>query len=420
MGVAVERAIRGIGRVRPGVWLTIVGIAVLLAGSWLWPVTSIGDRWIDIRVYRGAVDWMLAGHDLYSFAIPDINGPVTFLYPPFAAVLAIPATWLSLGAEITAWTVSQIAMSGLLVWLLLRDAAGAGRWVGRSLLVPVAAWALFAFSGPVLIGLNLGQVSLFVTTLAVADVLLLPPKWRGSLIGIAGAIKLTPLFFIAFFLASRQRRAAATAAATFLAATVVGFLALPAESVAYWTRIVFDSSRVPSFGSQRNLSMLGTMTFWGVPEQWVKPVWLLAGATVAIICLSRAARHHARGEQAAALVVTGLATAVLSPVAWEHFYVWLPLAGLYLALSDSAWARWAGWALLVATSLVSPIWPTETSPAAMAHLGLAPLMLGLTVMVAGLPSRAAHAGTQGPWGRPPTSAEPAAAVVSAANSTSAA
>lgn len=394
MGRSVDWARRNIGRARPAVWLAVVGMAAVLVGSWLWPVGNIGDRWIDVQVYRGAVEWMLGGHDLYDFAIPDVNGPVTFLYPPFAALLAVPATWLSLGSEITAWTVFQLAMSGLLVWLLLREASGAARPARRSLLVPVAAWALLAFSRPVLMGFNLGQVSLFVTALVVADVLLLPPKWRGVLVGIAGAIKLTPLFLIAFFLASRQRRAAATAAATFLAAAVAGFVALPAESVSYWTRIVFDSTRVPSFGSQRNLSLLGTMTFWGAPEQWVRLLWLALGLAVALVCLWRASRHHARGEEAAALIVAGMATTVLSPVAWDHFYVWLPLAGLYMTMSQPAWARRAGWALLIATSFVSPIWPTETTPAGLAPLGLVPLMLALAVMVAGLPRREA-CGMQG-------------------------
>ena len=46
----------------------------------------------DLRVYRGAVLWWLQGEPLYSFALgPGMKG---YTYPPFAAVLLVPLTWL--------------------------------------------------------------------------------------------------------------------------------------------------------------------------------------------------------------------------------------------------------------------------------------------------------------------------------------
>src|SRR3712207_3564606 len=47
----------------------------------------------DLRVYRGAVLWWLEGEPLYSFALEGKG----FTYPPFAAALLVPLTWLPVG-----------------------------------------------------------------------------------------------------------------------------------------------------------------------------------------------------------------------------------------------------------------------------------------------------------------------------------
>src|SRR5688572_32043630 len=49
----------------------------------------------DLRVYRGAVLWWLQGEPLYSFALAP--GQKGFTYPPFAAALLVPLTWVPAG-----------------------------------------------------------------------------------------------------------------------------------------------------------------------------------------------------------------------------------------------------------------------------------------------------------------------------------
>lgn len=363
----------------------------LLAAVTLLIVCLIPARRIplDLRVYRGAVEAMLSGGDLYGFAIPDLAGPATFLYPPFAALLVVPTLLVPDGVASNVWALAQIGLAAVLAWLVARG--GELKLHSdpfRRRLFAYGVWAALAVSYPVLSNISNGQVSLTIITLVMVDLLMLPPRWRGVLIGVAAAIKLTPLVIVVYFAASKQWRAAAMSVATFAAAGVAGLIALPQQSAVYWTRIVFDASRVPSIDSQRNLSILGALQFWAGTAGWVRMVWMVTAAVVLFAAVRAAYRHQARGEAVAAAIVVGTASAIVSPVAWEHYLVWLPLAGLYLALSGtSGWSR-AGWTLLAFLTPLSPIWPVDGAPLWWSAVGAVPGLLAVTICLCGLPSKA--------------------------------
>ena len=367
-------------------WTVVASVLVAITVSaWLHADDPIG-RAFDLMVYRGAVQAMITGTagGLYGFSIPDVAGPATFLYPPFAAVAMLPLALFPLGVVVIWWTLAQLAVAVALVWLMT-DRSG---WFSPAsvsrILVVVAACILFLLSRPVLSGLSLGQASLIITALVVVDMLVLPPRWRGVLIGIAAAVKLTPLFFVVFFLASRQRRAAITAAASFAAATAVGFLIAPTESVQYWTSIVFNGGRVPSIASTRNLSLFGLLQVWGVPDAWLRPAWLLLGGSLAVVSVLVAVRHHHHGEQTGVLLVMGSASTLLSPVAWDHYLVWLPLAALYLTLSLHSTVRIGGWIGLALFNAFSPIWPSLDGQGQL--ISVVPVVALVAVTLFGFPS----------------------------------
>lgn len=349
---------------------------------------------LDFRVYRGAAETLLAGGNLYSFFVPDIAGSATFLYPPFAALLVVPTLLIPAGPAATAWTLAHFGFAAVLVCLLVRDAGWQPHGTPISRMLPVAGlWTGVACSGPLLSGVENGQVSVLIVTLVMVDLLLLPPKWRGVLVGVAAAIKLTPILIVGYLVVSRQWRTAWTAAGSFAAAGLAGLLLAPAESIAYWTQVVFDSSRVPSIDSERNLSIFGAMRFWFGSADWVRPAWTIAAAVTAAAAMWAAARHHRRGETAAAVLVICMATAAVSPVAWSHYLLWLPLVGVYLALSSARWQRRAGVLLLVSCFALSPIWPIDGAPWWWACAGVVPVAVAAAVCVAGLPGRRCLAGS---------------------------
>jgi alpha-1,2-mannosyltransferase len=237
--------------------------------------------------------------------------------------------------------------------------------------------------------LNLGQISLPMMLLVLLDVMVLPKRWQGILIGLAGAVKLTPMFFVPYFLITRQWRAAINASAAFGASAVIGFVALPHESLQYWTSVMFNSSRIPNLGSPRNLTILGDLKMWLLPDRVQGPLWAALALSVAGLSLWAGWRHYRGGEPVAAAIVIGLATTAIGPIAWNHHLVWLVVAAAYLVLTGSKRIAVTGWVLLAMLSLPSPIWPHEENPVMWRQLaGMIPLVLTIWFSVAGLPRKA--------------------------------
>jgi len=80
---------------------------------------------------------------------------------------------------------------------------------------------------------------------------------------------------------------------------------------------------------------------------------LLAGGAIAALALHRAAVQARAGDWLSALVLTGTASVVLSPVSWTHHQVWLVLAAL-LPVAGPAWVRRA-WPALVLMLMLLPL-----------------------------------------------------------------
>jgi len=84
-------------------------------------------------------------------------------------------------------------------------------------------------------------------------------RWYGVGIGVAAAIKLTPAVFIVYLFLAGQRRAAATACATFAACGLLGNVFAPYESIEFWTSVLWQTDRVGDAGSASNESIRGVL-----------------------------------------------------------------------------------------------------------------------------------------------------------------
>src|SRR5204863_7704942 len=81
-----------------------VTTVVLVVAAVVWAQVWYGNRHhdYDLRIYYGAITWWAHGQPLYDFSHWDpIQGPLGFTYPPFAAVVMYPMSWLPLGADET-------------------------------------------------------------------------------------------------------------------------------------------------------------------------------------------------------------------------------------------------------------------------------------------------------------------------------
>jgi len=157
--------------------------------------------WIS-TVYRiGGRIW-LEGGNLYGTLPPTAMGVrMPFTYTPLAAIILSPLSLIPLRVAGIVMDLGIVAVLALALRPYCRRLGWKLSWV-----LPAAL-----LLEPVRGNLAYGQVDVFLMAMVIADCLTDSPRWpRGSLAGLAAAMKLTPALFIVFFLLRRDYRAAAT------------------------------------------------------------------------------------------------------------------------------------------------------------------------------------------------------------------
>ncbi|MGW4809153.1 glycosyltransferase 87 family protein [Kitasatospora sp. NPDC004272] len=282
-----------------------------------------GTSMVDMVVYRAEGAAVADGHDLYALRVTEWSLPAT--YPPFAAMLFVPTTWIGvplLRVVITAGNLLLLATLAHLSFKLADWPRRDLRPVGVLLVTGLGVWL-----EPVFTTLRYGQINLALACLILWD-LTRPDAARskGVAIGIAAGIKLTPGLFAVYLLITGRVRAALTAGAAFAGTFLIGALVLPDATRGYWTKYMFDSSRVGKTVIVDNQSLRGLVARI-LHVETPGAVATLLGALVAAAGLSiavwahRSARWSPRAD--AWSVCVALVTAVLvSPISWTHHWVW--------------------------------------------------------------------------------------------------
>ena len=317
----------------------------------------------DLQVYLGGAHEALHhSHSLYTWVFEQHPG-IQFTYTPFAALvfaagLALPFTGLM--AVVT--VVSLFALVAT-IWIAFRELG----WektsrLGATLLLS----GLLLWTEPVQRALFLGQVELVLMALVVWD-LCQPDRrwWKGAATGIAAGIKLVPLLFIVYLLLTRRFRQAAVAAAAFVVTVIIGFVALPNASVTWWLDgNFFQAGRTGFVGSGQNQSLRGIMTRLIGSVNSAQASWLLVAVVVGLLGLAAAVMLDQRGYTFAGLMAAALAALLVSPISWDHHWVWIA-PGLALIVDAAVragragrtWLR-AGWyALAAVVLLLFAAWP---------------------------------------------------------------
>ena len=264
------------------------------------------------------------------------NG-VQFTYPPFAAVVFAVASVLSWTAMRWAMTLASLAALGLSLWLVFGALGYADRPRVR-LGATLGVSALALLTEPVQQTLALGQVNLLLMLLVIADLLTASVLngqtrwWHGIGIGVAAGVKLTPLIFIPYLLLVRRYRQAATAAGTFVATVALGYAVLPKDSGTYWVHGLFlKANRIVFLGTRGNQSLRGVLTrLAGSVTSGTAP-WIVAAILVVIAGLAAAAVLYRAGHPVPGMLACALTGLLVSPLSWDHHWVWVAPAIALLA-----------------------------------------------------------------------------------------
>jgi alpha-1,2-mannosyltransferase len=325
--------------------VTVVVVVLAAAAAHYW----YGNRhnYYDLRIYYDAIRWWADGKPLYTFSHLDpIQGPLGFTYPPFAALLMYPMAWVPVGVVITVMLLANLAALVVTTsWLVvpLADRHGWPRWFVLGLALPLVSWL-----EPVRETVTFGQINLLLAFLVLGDLLLLVPRksrWAGIGVGLATAVKLTPAVFIVYLLVTRRWRAAATAAGTAAAATLLALAVAPHDSWRYWTFTVWEANKIGHLDRIPNQALWGTLLRVAAPHQPSRLLWLALVAVVAGYGLWRAARAARAGDELTGITLTGLVGLLVSPVSWQHHLYWfipalvilVDAAGWYAVLAGVVW-----------------------------------------------------------------------------------
>jgi alpha-1,2-mannosyltransferase len=297
----------------------------------------------DIGIYIGAINFLKDGGALYDF---PLGGGYGFTYPPFAAIVLRPLTWLAPTTTGLIWLTLCVLAAVVVVSLVVLTRAWPERRIDKTICLMLSL-ALFLGSVQVQSDLISGQVNLVLAMLIVLDVgRFVPDRFRGALVGFAAAVKLTPLVIWGWFLLTRQWRALGTSVGTFAACAMLAWIALPQDSLRFWSETVFDTGRVGDTELRFNSTVMGVLARAGVDGSTRTLLWLLLGGVLVLMAFYNAQRARRTGDHVAAAVLLGCAAVIATPIAWPHHQIWLPLAGIVLVMRHGWVARLLGTAIL--------------------------------------------------------------------------
>ena len=365
-------------RSRVDTWLLLTGVVTFCAAvGWYVHLTQTSPgMWslpLDLEVYRDAGLIVQHVHPYYdahrASPLYDWPGPpgfpgIKFIYPPFAALpfAVIPSHLRLLRVEQISIAINMIAVvvaAAATVGALGRER---GMTVKRGAGMVLLVTALALMTEPVQRTFYLGQVELVLMALVIWDVCQPDGRWwMGVGVGIAAGVKLVPLIFIPYLLLTRRFRAAAVATATFAATVALGFIVLPKDSSRWWLHGLFlrgsYDHNILYGGNQSLLALIERLGGHGTHGIWLASAAILAAAGLGAAAVLDLGGHRLLGVAACAL--TGV---LISPISWDHHWVWVLVATaafLYYGLAARGWARWACLAAGAATVAIFGAWATN-------------------------------------------------------------
>lgn len=329
----------------------------LASGLYMW---HFGGSWhLDLRVYRAAGRALL-DHGA-PFRASFTSNHLPFTYPPFALLVLTPLSFGPLGlVEALWWLASSLALVTTLYLLIPSDLFALGASSTRRLAIAaLLSGAATLVLEPVRSNMDYGQINLLLMLLVVVDLSRSRPGTRGLAIGLAAAVKLTPLVYLLFFAVRRDWRSVAQGLGSFGALSLLAWLILPGDSTLYWLHEATDAARTGPVGSVSNQSWNGLLhrsPFLG--HGWTGALWVVL-CVLTVACGAVAARRGVRGHTplVESVLVLALVELLISPISWSHHWSWMAAAPIAAA---SLWRRSRRSSVLVAAaiavSVAAPYW----------------------------------------------------------------
>jgi alpha-1,2-mannosyltransferase len=310
---------------------------------WLLPVAATGfvvvRLWsqspiqrLDFHIYYEAITrWQPGSMYDYEHAATGLG----FTYPPVSGLVLRPITLVPFGTAELLWLVATALASLAFLALAARSLPARPRWAPT---VPILV-AVCMVTTPVWLSVRLGQVNAFLALAVLADAVLVRRRWAGALIGLCGAVKLTPMYAALYFVAGRRWRALAVSVGAFLAATLVAWAWTPSDSRRYWTVELFATERVGDLGGNYNNSLRRLVDVVPGATSVQTLVWLVLALALTYVAFRRARQSLDQGNRLAAITLVMCAGLAVAPITWSHHLYFMLPAILLLVGSGGSMAR---------------------------------------------------------------------------------
>jgi alpha-1,2-mannosyltransferase len=301
---------------------------------------------VDLTVYQKASDFVAQGLNPYSPAFDRLD--LRWQYPPFALLPLIPLHYVPWEVVVPFWVLTTAVLPLLMMIGIVAhrvfpnpDKTRNGR-AKRFGLIAILALAT-ATASPFINSTYLGQIGLILAAIVFFD-LAAPDSWKtlgrfklpqGIGVGIATAIKLTPGIFIVHLLLTRQWRPAITAMITVVSSWALAFIVFPAYSIyTFFEGGLFRAATennvlrlldLDNISAAAAFDRVRRFVFLENPETmaaWPKYAVILILA-LGVLFVSH--RLHRNGQWMYALIVVGIGSALVSPVAWLNHAIWLTM-----------------------------------------------------------------------------------------------
>jgi alpha-1,2-mannosyltransferase len=327
-------------RVRPAfvAQATLVGSALAL---YVLVLVQAGSYHQDLDAYLAAGRAVLNGQPLYApflhHPFPDAALRPAYIYPPVFALLVAPLSLLPGAAANLVWLLAgQLALI-LALGITLR-------WLRPS------AWAVTAILCatltfyPLWIDAVQGQANLFVlvlVTIGIAGVVQGKPRF-GAALGVAAALKLTPIVLLAWLLIDRRLREAAWMMGAFVGVTAAAALLRFDDTLIFFRQVLAALAQGTAIYANQSLQgVVGRVaTTNPYTQPWIVLPWaslidtLLIAALIAL-WFFRTREQAALLRGAAFLAVLPLASSVTWP---HHLVILLPVVWVGLnAIAERGW-----------------------------------------------------------------------------------
>ncbi|MEU5841127.1 glycosyltransferase 87 family protein [Rhodococcus sp. NPDC047139] len=343
---------------------TAVAVIASLVAIGVIVTILVRSELIDFLVYRMGARVLLDGDDIYGQMPPVTDDYVLpFTYPPLSAMLFAPLALIPVVLGKIVFTLVSVAALVVTLRVVLGrirpDLDGPTSWLVTT--ITVGGSLLFE---PVRETVSFGQINLVLMALVALDVLVKNPKWpRGLLIGLAAAVKLTPIAFLLLFLIRRDSRTSATILASAFGFTALAYAVMPETSVKYWLQTLPDTGRIGASYFATNQSFKAVVTRFGLPEPVGSILWLIAVAAMLLVAVVAIRRALEQGDLVLALSANAAAVLLASPVSWSHHWVWV--APALLGVTLATWRATESQkltAIVAASALVFLIGPHHLLP----------------------------------------------------------